>query len=77
MQRFSIVENKGIKEFRAVLNPNYELPNHHALSKSLIPEKYKNVIENSLDVLSWTHRTSLNTENFIAVTALLLMKPLN
>jgi len=40
-QPFKIVEDSGFKNFVKALNPNYELPNHHAILKELFPVLYE------------------------------------
>lgn len=36
-QPFSIIEDKGFKQFVKALNPSCDLPSRHTISKTLIP----------------------------------------
>lgn len=40
-QPFKVIEDSGFKQFEKLLNPNYELPNRHTISKELIPAMYE------------------------------------
>ncbi|XP_072375369.1 E3 SUMO-protein ligase ZBED1-like [Diabrotica undecimpunctata] len=74
---FTIVEDRGFRNFVQMLNPSYQLPSRKYLSSTLLPamyeEKYtevENLIKNlqqnvTLTTDSWTSR---NAESFIAVT---------
>lgn len=75
-QPFKIVEDSGFKQFVKALNPNYELPNRHTISKEHIPAMYEKCLREmkvlTADVESaclttdcWTSR---NNESFLAIT---------
>lgn len=40
-QPLKVVEDSGFKQFVKALNPNYELPNRHTISKEHIPAMYE------------------------------------
>lgn len=76
-QPFSVVEDKGFKEFVQALNPAYQLPNRKTISKTLIPALYEEC-KHSIKLLVSSGKsfcittdcwTSLNTTSYIAVTA--------
>lgn len=76
LQPFSIVEDTGFKEFIKLLNPNYQIPNHHTISKVLIPTAYETCLNNVKEIISnelvtccmttdcWTSRC---TESYLAL----------
>lgn len=77
LQPFSIVEDKGFKEFIQALNPAYELPSRKTISKTFLPALYEECMHNIKLLVSsgksfcittdcWT---SMNTTSYIAVTA--------
>ncbi|MCM0158343.1 hypothetical protein [Candidatus Nardonella dryophthoridicola] len=76
-QPYSIVEDKEFKIFVKMLCPGYNLPSRKTISDSLIPqtfnkirasikEKVKRAYALCITTDSWT---SINNENFIAITA--------
>jgi len=77
LQPFSIVEDPGFKEFVKLLNPNYQIPNRHTISKILIPSAYETCLNNVKEIISkelvtccmttdcWTSRC---TESYLAIT---------
>lgn len=76
-QPFRIVEDEGFRLFVTALNPSYEIPNRHSISKSLIPARYEECVLQCREILAncksvcittdcWS---SINTESFIGVTA--------
>lgn len=76
-QPFSVVEDALFKQFVSALNPSYQLPNRHTLSRTTIPALYEETVLKVKDRISqgmkfcittdcWTSR---NTVNYIAVTA--------
>jgi hypothetical protein len=76
-QPFSVVEDAGFKQFVSALNPSYQLPNRHTLSRTTIPALYEETVLKVKDCISqgmkfcittdcWTSR---NTVNYMAVTA--------
>jgi len=44
LQPFSVVEDTGFKEFVNMLNSGYKIPNHHTISKTLIPTAYEKCV---------------------------------
>lgn len=77
LQPFSIVEDKGFKNYSKALNPSYTLPSRKTLSDTLLPgkfevikEKTKNLLQNVKSVTITTDCwTSCNNDGFIAVTS--------
>lgn len=75
-QPFKIVEDSGFKQFVKVLNPNYELPNRHAISKEHIPALYQKCLLEMKSLTSTVESaclttdcwTSRNNESFMAIT---------
>jgi len=75
-QPFKVVEDSGFKQFVKALNPNYELPNRHAISKELIPALYEKCLVEMKSLTSTVESaclttdcwTSRNNESFIAIT---------
>uniref|UniRef100_A0A3Q3FCW9 BED-type domain-containing protein n=1 Tax=Labrus bergylta TaxID=56723 RepID=A0A3Q3FCW9_9LABR len=76
LQPFSIVEDKGFRQYTKDLNPNYVLPSRKTLSNSSIPELYRRTHEKvqervdkaeamCLTTDCWTSRT---TTSFMSVT---------
>uniref|UniRef100_A0A3Q3FFT6 BED-type domain-containing protein n=1 Tax=Labrus bergylta TaxID=56723 RepID=A0A3Q3FFT6_9LABR len=76
LQPFSIVEDKGFRQYTKELNPNYVLPSRKTLSNSIIPELYRRTHEKvqervdkaeavCLTTDCWTSRT---TTSFMSVT---------
>jgi hypothetical protein len=76
-QPFSVVEDALFKQFVSALNPSYQLPNRHTLSRTTIPALYEETVLKVKDRISqgmkfcittdcWTSR---NTVNYMAVTA--------
>lgn len=76
-QPFSVLEDEGFKEFVHVLNPAYQLPSRHYISKTAIPALYEECLTAVRDVVSsgtsfclttdcWT---SINTTSYTAITA--------
>lgn len=74
---FKIVEDSGFKQFVKALNPNnYELPNHNAISKELIPALYEKCLVEMKSLTSTVESaclitecwTSRNNESFMAIT---------
>ncbi|XP_063050592.1 E3 SUMO-protein ligase ZBED1-like [Engraulis encrasicolus] len=76
LQPFSIVEDKGFREFTKALNPSYTLPGRKALSQSLIPERFvkcqamvkERVAEAPAVCLTTDCWTSRTTSSYLAVT---------
>lgn len=76
-QPFSVVEDKGFKDFVRALNPSYDLPSRKHISNTLITVKFeaclhetKALISNAVSVCLTTDTwTSINTESFMGVTA--------
>lgn len=78
VQPFSIVENPGFRRFCDSLNPSYSLPSRKTLSKTLLPAKYLEVLNNTKQMVAksaisvtlttdlWTSR---NSDSFMGVTA--------
>jgi len=77
MQPFSIVEDRGFREYVAHLDPSCQLPSRRTLTRELLPRLYDDVKEDVQTVLSGVETVSLttdswtsrSTENYIAVTA--------
>lgn len=75
-QPFKIVEDSGFKQFVKALNPNYELPNRHTISKELIPALYEKCLVEMKSLTSTVESaclttdcwTSRNNESFMAIT---------
>lgn len=78
-QPYSVVEDEGLREVFHALNPNYVLPTRKTFSKTLIPAAYEEAKHNLMQIYSseeivavtlttdcWT---SINVENFMAVTS--------
>ncbi|XP_049318602.1 zinc finger BED domain-containing protein 4-like [Bactrocera dorsalis] len=76
LQPFSIVEDSGFVQFVKALNPAYELPSRHVVSRTIIPALYEACVEKvKLKVANgvkfcittdcWTSR---NTVSYIAIT---------
>ncbi|XP_050059751.1 zinc finger BED domain-containing protein 4-like [Aphis gossypii] len=75
---FSMVEDKGFKDFVRMLNPAYSLPSRQSLSKTALPFAYEKCLndmksqikENAVSVCLTTDCwTSINNQSFIAITA--------
>lgn len=75
-QPFSVVEDSGFKAFVAALNPGYQLPSRHIISKTTIPALYeecrhkikemvKHGIQFCITTDCWTSR---NMVSYMAVT---------
>ncbi|KAI2655051.1 Zinc finger BED domain-containing protein 4 [Labeo rohita] len=75
-QPFSIVEDKGFKEYSHLLDPSYSLPSRKTLSKTVMPrlydklrsdimEKIRNVSAVCLTTDCWT---SITTTSYMSVT---------
>ncbi|XP_072392289.1 zinc finger BED domain-containing protein 4-like [Diabrotica undecimpunctata] len=77
LQPFSVVEDKGFREFVKILNPSYQLPDRKVISKTLLPALYEEcrnkciqIIRNAKTVcLTTDNWSSVNTESYMAVTA--------
>jgi len=77
MQPFSIVEDRGFREYVAHLDPSCQLPRRRTLTRELLLRLYDDVKEEVETVLSGVENVSLttdswtsrSTENYIAVTA--------
>lgn len=75
-QPFSVVDDKGFKNFVSALNPGYQLPNRKTISNSMIPAEYEkcmNVVKQELlsvtsVCLTTDSWTSVNNESYLAVT---------
>jgi len=75
-QPFKVVEDSGFKQFVKILNPNYELPNRHTISKELIPAMYEKCLGEMKSLTSTVESaclttdcwTSRNNESFMAIT---------
>ncbi|KOB74120.1 Uncharacterized protein OBRU01_02555 [Operophtera brumata] len=73
-QPFSVVEDKGFREYTTALNPAYQLPTRQHISNTLMPAMYervqtnaiKNITSLSLTTDLWT---SASQESYIAVMA--------
>lgn len=73
---FRIVEEKGFIEFVKALNPSYEIPSRHFISKTAIPSLYEECLINTKELINFGSNfclttdcwTSRNTESYIAVT---------
>lgn len=77
LQPFSVVENKGFKEYTHALNPNYELPHRKKLSNQLLLAEYENQLQATKQMINdfcssicltadcWTSRTLVP---YIAIT---------
>lgn len=76
-QPFRMVEDRGFNDFVKALNPSYEIPNRHTISKSLIPARYEELLLKCRSLVAKARKvcvttdcwTSVNTESFIGVTA--------
>ncbi|XP_068086602.1 zinc finger BED domain-containing protein 4-like [Anabrus simplex] len=76
-QPFSIVEDRGFREFVKALNSSYELPNRKLLSSSYLPAAYEQCFNAVSQQLLSTESvclttdcwTSKNNDSYIAVTA--------
>lgn len=77
LQPFSIVDDKGFKKFVRLLNPSYMLPSRRTISSVLLPALYKEVYGGvqklikqasalTITIDCWT---SINNDNYLAVTA--------
>jgi hypothetical protein len=75
-QPFSVVDDRGFRQFVKSLNPCYELPNRQTISRSLIPALYENCLTNTKNTVSKISHcclttdcwTSSNNDSFISVT---------
>lgn len=76
-QPFRIVDDEGFKEFVQALNPSYQLPSRHAISKTAIPALYEECLNSTRNLIKsgnsfcittdcWSSR---NTDSYIAITA--------
>ena len=76
LQRYSIVEDPGFRQFTNELNPHYILPSRKTLSNTIMPELYRRTHEEieqkvrrvqavCLTMDCWTSRT---TTSFMSVT---------
>ncbi|XP_018797571.1 PREDICTED: zinc finger BED domain-containing protein 6-like isoform X2 [Bactrocera latifrons] len=70
LQPFSIVEDSGFVQFVKALNPSYELPSRHVVSRTIIPALYEacvekvklkvaNVVKFCFTTDCWTSRNSM------------------
>lgn len=76
-QPYKIVEDEGFKSFIQELNPPYQIPNRHTLSKVHIPALYQKLLNETKDLVRfeavsgcittncWTSR---NNASYIAIT---------
>ncbi|XP_056603707.1 E3 SUMO-protein ligase ZBED1-like [Triplophysa dalaica] len=75
-QPFSIVEDKGFKEYSHLLDPSYSLPSRKTLSKTVMPRLYDKLRGNLMDKIKSASAvclttdcwTSLTTESYMTVT---------
>lgn len=76
-QPFRIVEETAFRHFVFALNPSYELPSRHAISRTMLPAMYEKCVTETTEVLNIAKKvcittdcwTSVNMESFMAVTA--------
>ncbi|CAH2004378.1 unnamed protein product [Acanthoscelides obtectus] len=77
IQPFSVVDDIGFREFVLALNPSYELPSRHIISKTLIPALYEECLTNTKTIIN-TGRTfcittdawtTINNVSYVGVTA--------
>lgn len=61
-QPFKVVEDSGFKQFVKILNPNYELPNRHTISKELIPAMYEKCLGEMKSLTSTVESACLTTD---------------
>ena len=83
-QPFSVVDDSGFKAFFSALNPSYQLPSKHSISKTAIPamheecKQMKEIIEKGNQFCVTTDFwTSINAVSYIAVTAHFLDENVN
>lgn len=84
-QPFRIVEEKAFRSFVAALNPSYELPTRHTISRTLIPAMYEQCIHETHNVLKNVRKvcvttdcwTSINNESYMGVTVHFLDETFN
>ncbi|KAA0719764.1 hypothetical protein E1301_Tti022229 [Triplophysa tibetana] len=75
-QPFSIVEDKGFKEYSHLLDPSYSLPSRKTLSKTVMPRLYDKLRGNLMEKIKSASAvclttdcwTSLTTESYMTVT---------
>ncbi|KAI7792078.1 putative zinc finger BED domain-containing protein 1-like [Triplophysa rosa] len=75
-QPFSIVEDKGFKEYSHLLDPSYSLPSRKTLSKTVMPRLYDKLRGDIMDKIKSASAvclttdcwTSLTTESYMTVT---------
>lgn len=76
-QPFSVVEDKGFREFVTALDPSYAIPSRWIVTKDLLVTAYNKAVDQVKELLSTAEAvclttdswTSICTENYIAVAA--------
>lgn len=68
-QPFSIVENKGFRQFVKALNNSYELPKSHTISKTLIPAMYEKCFINTKRMMKHIKTLCLTTDSWKSVNS--------
>lgn len=66
-QPLKIVEERAFREFVAALNPNYELPERHVISQTLLPAMYENCVKETHLLLTNANKISVSTECWVSV----------
>ncbi|XP_028296828.1 zinc finger BED domain-containing protein 4-like [Gouania willdenowi] len=67
-QPFSIVEDKGFKEFTKTLDPSYTLPSRKTLSQTLLPKMYGKIRAELLEKIKNAPAVCLTTDCWTSVT---------
>ena len=67
-QPFSVVEDRGFRDFVRALNPSYELPNRKLISSSFLPAAYEQCFTRVQEKLSCVESVCLTTNTWTSKT---------
>lgn len=67
-QPFSIIEDKGFKEFSKILDPSYTLPSRKTLSQALLPKMYRKLRAELFEKIKSAPAVCLTTDCWTSVT---------
>lgn len=66
-QPFSIVEDRGFREFVSELNPGYQLPSRTVISKTLIPAIYEECQNKTKELVARAKTFCLTTDSWSSI----------
>ncbi|XP_051961053.1 zinc finger BED domain-containing protein 4-like [Xyrauchen texanus] len=67
-QPFSIVEDKGFKEYSHLLDPSYSLPSRKTLTKTVMPRLFEKLRADIMDTIKRASAVCLTTDCWTSVT---------